>query len=49
MPTGTAVHKVYMALKRKGYDKGKAARISQSSTGQALATGKPKHKMPMRK
>lgn len=41
MPVGSKVHHVYVALKRKGYDKGKVARIAQSSTGQALATGKP--------
>lgn len=45
MPKGTKVHKVYEALKRQGYDKGKAARIAQSQTGKALATGrKPKKK-----
>ena len=41
MPTGTRVEKMYEALKRKGYSKGKSARISPSRTGQALATGKP--------
>ena len=45
MPKGTKVERVYEALKRKGASKGKAARIAQSQTGQALATGKPpKHK-----
>jgi hypothetical protein len=45
MPKGTKVHKVYDALRREGMPKGKAARISQAKTGQALATGKPpKHK-----
>jgi hypothetical protein len=32
---------MYDALRREGMDKGKAARIAQSRTGQALATGKP--------
>jgi hypothetical protein len=41
MPKGTRVHKMYDALRRGGMDKGKAARIAQSRTGQALATGKP--------
>jgi hypothetical protein len=41
MPKGTRVHKMYDALRREGMDKGKAARIAQSRTGQALATGKP--------
>jgi hypothetical protein len=50
MPVGSKVHKVYMALKRKGKSEESAARIAQSATGQALATGKPpKHKMRMRK
>ena len=40
MPKGTKVHKVYDALRRQGASKGKAARIAQSKTGQALATGK---------
>jgi hypothetical protein len=45
MPKGTRVHKMYDALRRQGMDKGKAARIAQSRTGQALATGKaPKRK-----
>ena len=45
MPKGTKVDQVYEALKRKGASKGKAARIAQATTGQALATGKPpKHK-----
>lgn len=45
MPKGSKVDRVYQALKREGADKGKAARIAQSQTGQALATGKPpKHK-----
>lgn len=45
MPKGSKVHKVYEALKREGMSEAKAARIAQSKTGQALATGKkPKHK-----
>jgi hypothetical protein len=45
MPKGTKVHKMYDALRREGASKSKAARIAQSRTGQALATGKPpKHK-----
>jgi hypothetical protein len=40
MPKGTKVHNTYSALLRKGYAKAKAARIAQSKTGQALATGK---------
>lgn len=41
MPIGSAVHRCYIDLRRKGYSEGKAARICQSSTGQALQTGKP--------
>ena len=45
MPKGSKVDRVYQALKKEGMSKGKAARIAQSKTGQALATGKPpKHK-----
>lgn len=45
MPEGTKVHRMYEALKDKGYSKGKAARIAQSRTGRSLMTGKrPKHK-----
>jgi hypothetical protein len=44
MPKGSKVEKVYRALKREGYDEGKAARIAQSKTGQSLATGKPAKK-----
>jgi len=45
MPKGTRVHNLYEKLLKKGYSKGKAARIAQHATGQALATGKaPKHK-----
>jgi hypothetical protein len=44
MPQGTAVENAYQALRKKGYDKGMAARIAQSQTGEALATGRlPKH------
>ena len=49
MPEGSAVHKTYVALKRKGYDKGKAAGIAQSVTGQALATGRPPMRVTMKK
>jgi hypothetical protein len=45
MPHGTHVDKVYEALKKKGYDSGKAARIAQSQTGDSLKTGKPAKKM----
>ena len=41
MPRGSKVDEVYQALLKKGYDKGKAARIAQAETGQALATGRP--------
>lgn len=41
MPKGTKVDNVYRALRRDGKDKGAAARIAQSKTGEALATGKP--------
>jgi hypothetical protein len=41
MPKGTKVHKVYDALRREGMPAGRAARIAQAKTGQALATGKP--------
>ena len=45
MPKGTKVDKVYEALKRQGKDPAMAARIAQSVTGKALATGKkPKSK-----
>jgi hypothetical protein len=45
MPKGTKVHKLYDALRREGASKGKAARVAQAQTGQALATGKaPKGK-----
>lgn len=41
MPKGSKVHKSYTAMRREGMPKGKAARIAQASTGQALKTGKP--------
>jgi hypothetical protein len=45
VPKNTRVDKVYQALKDKGMPKGKAARISQATTGKSLATGrKPKGK-----
>ena len=44
MPKGTRVHEVYTALRRKGASKGKAARIAQHKTGQALKTGRPPKK-----
>jgi hypothetical protein len=44
MPTGTKVHILYDKLLNKGASKGKAARVAQAKTGQALATGKPPKK-----
>lgn len=41
MPQGSKVDKIYQALRKKAYSKAKAARIAQSVSGQALATGKP--------
>lgn len=41
MPAGTPVDRMYRALLRDGMDEGTAARIAQSKTGLALATGKP--------
>lgn len=41
MPKNSKVHHCYEALLDKGASKGKAARICQKATGQALATGKP--------
>ena len=41
MPLGTLVDSIYRALLRGGKDKGTAARIAQSKSGQALAIGKP--------
>lgn len=46
MPKGTKVHKLYDKLLREGKSKESAARISQSVTGKALATGKaPKRRV----
>jgi len=45
MPKGTKVEKLYTKLKGLGYGKAASAKIAQSKTGQALATGrKPKGK-----
>ena len=45
MPKGSKVDRVFRALKRQGMSDAKAAKISQSLTKQALATGrKPKGK-----
>jgi hypothetical protein len=45
MPKNSKVHRMYEDLVQEGMSKGKAARIAQSKTGLALATGKkPKHK-----
>lgn len=41
MPEGSKVHDVYEALLRKGASKESAAKIAQSQTGEALATGRP--------
>lgn len=41
MPEGTRVHRLFSALKEKGYPVGNAAAIAQSKTRQSLATGKP--------
>jgi hypothetical protein len=40
MPEGTKVDRCFKKLKRQGKSAGSAARICQSSTGQALATGR---------
>lgn len=45
MPKGTRVEKMYTGLRNAGKSKASAARIAQSRTGLALATGKPpRHK-----
>jgi hypothetical protein len=45
MPKGTKVEKIYSGLRKEGASKGKAARIAQAKSGQALKTGKkPKAK-----
>ncbi len=41
MPKGSKVHRCYERLVTQGINRGKATRICQASTGQALATGKP--------
>ena len=41
MPEGSKVHKVYEALREKGYSKEKSAKIAQAKTGEALKTGEP--------
>ena len=41
MPKGSKVDRVYQALLAKFGDEGRAARVAQAVTGQALATGKP--------
>ena len=41
MPEDSKVHKVYEALKKKGYSKEKSAKIAQAQTGEALKTGEP--------
>jgi hypothetical protein len=45
IPKGSKVEKVYKALVKEGKSKASAAKIAQSTTGQALSTGKkPKSK-----
>lgn len=44
MPANSKVHKMFSAMVGDGMDKGKAARVAQSKSGQALATGKPSKK-----
>jgi len=41
MPVDSRVDKVYRALLKQGKSKEAAAKIAQSVTGLALATGKP--------
>jgi hypothetical protein len=41
LPTGSKVEEVYQALLKKGHSEESAARIAQSQTGEALATGRP--------
>jgi len=41
MPKNSNVGRCYDKLVGKGVDHGKAARICQKATGQALKTGKP--------
>ena len=49
MPKGTKVHRCFEKVKAKGASPGKAARICQASTGQALATGKPPKGKPWKR
>ena len=44
MPKGTKVDNLYQKLKGKGKSEASAAKIAQSATGLALATGKPPKK-----
>ena len=41
MPENSKVHHLYKKLLRDGHTEESAARIAQSVTGEALATGKP--------
>ena len=41
MPEDSKVHKIYEALKKKGYSKEKSAKIAQAQTGESLKTGEP--------
>jgi hypothetical protein len=41
MPKGAKVERCYRKVRQQGASKGKAARVCQASTGQALKTGKP--------
>ncbi len=47
MPKDSKVGKMYDAMKKGGMPSGKAARIAQAKTGQALATGKTPKTGPM--
>lgn len=52
MPEGSRVDRLYQSLLNEGHDKASAAKIAQSVTGLALATGKPpkgKKKEPKKK
>uniref|UniRef100_A0A6H1ZLY8 Uncharacterized protein n=1 Tax=viral metagenome TaxID=1070528 RepID=A0A6H1ZLY8_9ZZZZ len=49
MPANTKTHKLYEKLKKRGYSKGSAAKISQSVTGKSLKTGKKPKKRSKRK
>ena len=50
VPKSSKVHKLFDKLKSEGKSAGSAARIAQSATGLALATGKPpKHSSKSRK